>query len=230
MTTAIDLCNRALSAIGARTTISSLTEGSPEANLCAVHYDNTRSSLLRVHNWSFARRRVALSMLAAATGTPENLTGNGPVPETPWNYKYAHPTDCMRVRSIYQDPAIATPIKFIISSDLDSSANYIKVILTNQQAAELIYTTDIPVPDLWDQEFTDALVYSLASDLAIPLTGDKAIAQMCMQVASQALLQARVTDSTESPANAENVPDWVAVRGYSTSTQADIPLVNSVLA
>ena len=230
MTSKIDICNRALSMIGTRSTIASLTEISNEANLCNIHYDNTRASVLRLHNWSFARRRVALPLLAAANGTPENPSGTSPLPETPWSYKYAHPVDCLRVRSIYQPSTGGTPIEFLISSDVDTAGNQIKVIFCNQQAAELIYTTDISGPDLWDQNFTDALVASLASDLAIPLTGDKTVAQYCVAQANSAILLARVTDSTESPANTEHVPDWVAVRGFSTSTSADLGLINSVLS
>lgn len=229
MTSPIDICNRALSMIGARSTISALNENSAQAQMCNLHYDNTRTSVLRVHNWSFARRQATLGLIAAAKGTPENLAGTGPIPLVPWLYEYAYPTDCLRVRSIYQPDSAASAIPFIISSDRDAGGNDIKVILTNQSQAILIYTADIPNPDLWDNEFADAMVASLGADLAIPLTGDKTIAEMCIKVASSTVLQARTTDSTETPSNRENIPDWVAVRGYATSSSADSGFINSVL-
>ncbi|RAU21079.1 hypothetical protein CU669_15090 [Paramagnetospirillum kuznetsovii] len=215
--------------IGAKTTISDLSEISAAAQLCNLHYDNTRTSVLRVHNWSFARRQATLALYAAAAGTPENAAGTTPLPMVPWLYEYAYPVDCLRVRSVYQPNSQAAPIPFIISSDVDSGGNDIKVILTNQPQAILIYTKDIANPDLWDNEFADAMVASLASDLAIPLTGDKAIADGCFKAANATVLQARTTDSTETPSNRENIPDWVAVRGYATSSSADSGFINSVL-
>ena len=229
MTSAIDICNRALSMIGTRSTIASLDEASVEAQFCKIHYDNTRTSVLRVHNWSFARRQATLALIAAAAGMPENADGSGRIPLVPWSYEYAYPTDCLRVRAIYQPAAAGTAIPFIISSDQDTAGNDIKVILTNQAQAILIYTADIPNPDLWDNEFADTMVAALAADLAIPLTGDKAIMAACLQIYNATLLQARTTDSVETPTNRENIPDWIAVRGYSTSSQADSGFINSVL-
>lgn len=219
MTSQIDICNRALSAIGTRSSIASLTEGSAEATLCALHYDNTRTSVLRTHTWSFAKRQTALALIGAASGTPENPLGAGILSIDPWLYYYAYPVNCLRVRSIYNpvyagSGAKVPVIPYEIASTLDAAQNDIKIIMTNQPQVVLIYTTDIVNPDLWDQTFADAMVASLASDLAIPLTGDKSIATAMSQSAVQTIAAAAVLDANESTKPIQHTPDWVSVRGY----------------
>ena len=241
MPSIIDVCNKALSTIGTRSTISALTEGSIESNLCSLWYDCTRQSLLRVHPWSFARRQVPLSLLAAAAGTPENPTGATPRPMAPWNYEYAWPADCLRVRQIFQPVANGPAIPFLLSGDLDAAGNNIKVVLTNQSQASLIYTADITNPDIWDSEFEDAVVSGLAAALVAATTGDKALIAELNKAAQGFLLLARTTDSTESGSTQEVLPDWLATRGYpATDTSgygasdggllANIGLINATLS
>jgi len=229
MTTSLDICNRALSMIGTRSSISSMTEDSPEARMCSLHYDNTLTSILRVHNWSFARRQASLALLGAATGTPENADGSGTLSLDPYLYKYAYPLDCLRTRSIYQPASAGTAIPYLISSDQDDAKNDILVILCNQPQAVMVYTAMIRNPDLWDNEFSDAMVASLASDLAMPLTGSESLIKLCAAQANAALLLARTTDSTETPTNRETIPDWIQVRGFSTSSSADSGFINAMM-
>lgn len=61
------ICNLALSAIGTRSTITSLTEASAEAQTCALHYVNVRNELLRDANWNFARKQINLALLNDST-------------------------------------------------------------------------------------------------------------------------------------------------------------------
>jgi hypothetical protein len=50
------ICNRALNAIGTRSTIASLGEESNEARQCNILYASTRDSLLTMAAWNFARK------------------------------------------------------------------------------------------------------------------------------------------------------------------------------
>ena len=53
-TTNISICNEALNLCGAKS-IQSFDENTENARRCAVLYDSTRKSLLRMHPWSCAK-------------------------------------------------------------------------------------------------------------------------------------------------------------------------------
>lgn len=226
MASEVDICNRALSIIGARSTIASLTESSTEAVQCTIHYASTRDELLRPHLWSFARRQVTMALMAAAAGTAENPAGVPPLPMAPWLYQYRLPTDCLRVRQLYQPASNGPKIAFSLSGDQDAAGNPVKVLLTNQPQAVLVYTSQVTVVDMFDPDFQAALVASLAARLAFPLTGDKSSAQYFAKVAADTILTARSIDGTEDPAGAEKLPEWLTVRGYS---DVDTSTLNALL-
>jgi hypothetical protein len=101
MTAEIDVANRALQAIGTRTTIASLTENSPEARQCSLTIEPIRDEILRMAPWNCATNFNALSLISAAPGTPENPTLSTSQwlkgqPPPPWSYEYAYPSDCLR--------------------------------------------------------------------------------------------------------------------------------------
>src|SRR5258706_8457195 len=61
------IANLALSAIGTRSTIISMSENSAEAQTIALHYTNVRDELLRDAHWNFARKQVNLALLNDST-------------------------------------------------------------------------------------------------------------------------------------------------------------------
>lgn len=101
MTSEIDVANRALQAIGTRTTIAGLNENSPEARQCSMSIDALREEILRMAPWNCATNFNTLALICAAPGTPENPTAGGTqwskgTPPPPWAYEYAYPVDCLR--------------------------------------------------------------------------------------------------------------------------------------
>lgn len=74
--TETDLCNTALTAVGDRH-ISSLTDGSRNADLCATLYPMVRDRLLRGHPWNFAMKRTKrLQRRTVATTADILMTSN----------------------------------------------------------------------------------------------------------------------------------------------------------
>src|SRR3569623_1719834 len=141
------VANLALSAIGTRSTIASLSEDSTEAQTVQLWYNQTRDSLLRKLPWNWARRQVAMAVYKAAAGTPENPNGALPEPPWPWKYSYAWPADCLSARYILPrftlhdsviSPPLTTgqtsevpkprtpPIKFLVAGDRDTDQNPLK--------------------------------------------------------------------------------------------------------
>lgn len=242
MTTELDIANRALSAIGARSgaagTTSALTsfnEKSNEAFQVNLLFHSTRDDLLRSAHWNFCRKTAVLTLLKSAPGTPENpaaATAWTPAfPAPPWLYEYSYPTDCLKMRTIcrqmqysggggYAYPAAFGlggggdhSQKFIVATDQDSGGNPINVVLCNANKALGVYTAKIINPDNWDSNFQQAMVSGLASRLVIPLSGDKQMKQELMQEAQMYVQNARITDGNEGTTTTDHMPDWIAVRG-----------------
>ena len=101
MTSETDIANRALTAIGTRSQIASLSEQSNEAIQCSIYIDTCRRQVLRMAPWNSVRNFNSLALICAAPGTPENPTVGAPQwqkgqPPPPWAYEYAYPSDCVR--------------------------------------------------------------------------------------------------------------------------------------
>ncbi len=220
-----EICNLALSAIGTRSSIASLMENSAEARACNLHYKPTVDAVLQAAFWNFARRQVALAVLLDASKSPPDPT------PSPWIYEYAYPSDCLQARYIMpmfnNQPAsapgtasqpfyVGAPVRFVISQDSDAAGNDIKVILTNQAQAQLIYTKRVTDVTMFDATFTQAVAAYLGHRLCIALTGDKAMAKMQFELASQLTLQARASNGNEGLTIIDQIPDWMRVRGYAS--------------
>ena len=223
VTSKVQICNMALQAAGTRSSIASLDEDSTEANACAAQYDAALEAALQAAHWNFARKQLALTLLKDATTSPP-----GPVPE-PWLYEYAYPSDCVQARyivpQIMSEPGLgpsAAPnpfwtgptVRFLVSSDVDANGNDIKVILTNQPQAVLVYTKRIVNVGLYDGQFVQALANYLAALITLGLTGDRARRDAAFKIANDTITQARASNGNEGITVIDTVPDWMRVRGY----------------
>lgn len=221
----IGIWNLALSAAGARDTVSSPNEQSKPARECALQYLPALEAVLQAAHWNFARAQVSLALLKDATKSPPD---NVP---SPWLYEYQVPADCVQARYVMpivgNQPAVAPgatsmpyyvgpPVSFLISSDLDAQGNRIKVILTNQAQAVLVYTARITDPSLFDGQFTLALSAYLAHRLTIPLSGDKQLSRDNFQLADSTTKAARASNGNEGLTVIDSIPDWIRVRGYAS--------------
>ncbi|MDR3569622.1 MAG: hypothetical protein P4L43_16475 [Syntrophobacteraceae bacterium] len=250
----VTICNRALSVIGTRSSIASMTEASPEAQACALHFEPSCRGMLRLAPWSFARATVQGALIAAAPGTAENPNGTAPLPLVPicganpagatptqivsWQYEYAWPWDCVRLRQVRypfdqpQSPGAVVPlwpgvvnasnlfagspgnrVPYQIALDMDAIGNRIKVVLSNIENALIVYTAYVNDPNLWDDEFSEAFVYALASHLVGALIGDKQMDKDLWAKAQALATQARVVDGNEQSVSPNHTPDWIMARG-----------------
>jgi hypothetical protein len=221
MASEVDIANIALSRLGNRATVSSLDppEGSPEAAHCASFYPIARDSLLEMHFWSFATRRVALALLSEA-------------PPSEWQYAYAAPDDILKINAVtaidasddystgLQPPysvygasntetsfGVYTPQPYVRESLEDGSP----VIYTNQETAAIRYTRRITDSTRFTPLFCDALGVLLASYLAGPiLKGDagRRIAQALRQEAEMMLSRAAVSDANQRRASVAHAVPW----------------------
>lgn len=239
MASLVEIYNRALGEISARSTVASPDEPSVEARNCNRYFPSVRDQVFRAANWSFARKTATLALLKAAAGTPENpepstsdvWTTNYPPP--PWLYSYAYPSDCARMQ--FMQPQFNTlagltpplfPVTlsnypladtqwgvFQVANDQDEGQNDFTVILTNVSQSIGVYTRRITETSIWDASFTEAVVFGLAGRLAPAISGDKRMMQMMFQMANGFLVEARRNDANEGLTIQDHVPDWMSVRG-----------------
>jgi hypothetical protein len=82
--------------------------------------------------------------------------------------------------------------------------------------AQLVYTCFNPYPSTWDSQFRAAMVSYLASEIALPLAGDKkfgmAMRRDNIAVAKSKIEQARIRDGNEGFYSSDLRVDWMAAR------------------
>lgn len=156
MANQLEICNLALSQVKGGF-IESLTESSREAEIINRIYDLARDSTLTDVAPRFARKQVALAL------STDTVTG--------WSFVYAYPADCLDAIEIYNEASAKDEDKIPFEIAAGSALNT-KVILTEQELAELIYTAKVTNTSVYDNLFTEALAWKLASYLAMPLKGD----------------------------------------------------------
>ncbi len=88
-----------------------------------------------------------------------------------------------------------------------------RVIYTNQEFATLVYVSQIIDPNVWDPLFQDAMANKLGADIVMGLTGDKPLANMCIQLANLSIVEARKADGNEGLTVNDVTPDWIRTRG-----------------
>lgn len=114
MTAQVDIVNRALQAVGTRTSVSAtelLNSTSNEAIQANLSLLPARDELIRMAPWNFATNWVVATLITAVPGTPENSspalsTWSKGIPPPPWAYEYQYPVDCLR--PLYIVPQYAT--------------------------------------------------------------------------------------------------------------------------
>lgn len=232
----LNIANRALLAVGARAQISSLnpSDGSVEGDAVSVLWQSTFEQLARTAHWNCLGKQVALAVVAAASGTPENPDGSSlPLPPTPWLYAYAYPSDCLDVRYVIpSNPATSGStiptfsanvaaatwlptggqIPFKVQLIDASPASQRLCILTNQELAEVVYTINYSNPSIWDSLFQEAMVASLGAFLVPALSLSIPLLDRCVKQAEVAIAQARIRDGNEGVTNMDHTPDWMQVR------------------
>lgn len=168
MASVIDICNRALSILG-QGTISSLSENTPLALACNIHWPPIRQSLLSEHTWNSVSRRADLARLTER-------------PAFGYKYYYQLPSNCLTV------------IKTEDGSFFEREGGK---ILSNSEKCQIYYVLDTEDTTLFSPKLTDVAVYKLAAELAYPTTKSSSLAQSILAESKEKLLDAKQVDSFE---------------------------------
>lgn len=183
--TVIDCCNSALQRVGA-TSITALTDNSPEARACTIAYDSNRRDELRRYKWNFAIARQVL--------TPDALA-----PAFDYTYAFTLPSDCLRVLRPN-------------TSDLDWVIEGRKILSNDSSTLNLRYIADIEDVSQFDASFYNVVAAALALDLCERLTQSNTKKQLLQKEYEQAIADARQANALEN--GPTDPPDdyWWTVR------------------
>jgi hypothetical protein len=217
MSSDVDIANLALSHLGDSATVATFNppEGSPQAEHCARWYPIARDSLLEMHTWNFATKRVQLAEVATTFSQ--------------WRHAYAQPTDMLLAVALLDSTspgdygAAVSVYGQTYSLPNDSGPEFVcevdefsnSVIYTNQEAAVLRYISRVEDSGKFSPLFTLALSWHLAGMLAGPvLTGDVGIAESkrCAEMAAAWFARAVGADSRQRKVTLQHNPIWLGGR------------------
>lgn len=195
--TDVIISNMALSHIGDKA-ITSLGDGSSEADECSLWYEFARAEVLEHHDWAFARKRAALVAHADAADGID------------WAYRYTYPSDCLAFRRLvnpYGYTGDAIPFEIEMSDD-DSE----KTILCNLSTANGVYTFDNGTESMFSPAFVNAFSLKLAEKIAFALTGDRDAEVLMAQRYLAALPVATSTNAREGRAQGPREAESIRAR------------------
>lgn len=189
-----DVVNVALGHIGA-TSIVSLGDGTKSANAASLIYAERRDKLLRSHPWNFATKR-------------RKLAQSSTVPGFEFDHAYPLPSDWLRTVSVHDNDAGHGTMLYRMEQINNQNA-----IVTSVDNVWLRYVARITDPNLMASDFRDALEFTLARDLAIPLTSSRSLRDDMKEEAKSATANARSTDAMGSFPELRPRGSWAASRG-----------------
>jgi hypothetical protein len=203
ITDEVSIYNLALNAVGTRSNIALPNEKSREAEVCRLWFGPVRDRVLRAAPWPSTKAWARLALRKERNDQESWVIDD---PEPGFQFAYAPPIDMLAPRYLagYQ--------RFSLSSYPGNKL----AIMTSQDAALLCYTKQQTVISLWDVSLQMAIVYGLASYIAMPLQGKAQRAQQAMNEANNLIISAREQAANDDVAQITTTPDWIAARGYST--------------
>lgn len=193
------ICNIALARIGHRQFIAELTDRTTEARVATVHYDDAVQAVLASAPWNFATRRALLAEL-----TDHTRSG--------WEFVYSLPADCITARYLYSglnSPAVDQRPAFNIEMNDTATA---KVLVTNREQAELVYTSLVTEAPMFPPLFTQALAWRLAADFALALPVKASVGLEMEKGYSQALRMAAATEFQQSQSEQPQDSEFIRER------------------
>lgn len=158
MPSVVDICNQALIRVGADTIIS-LGDGTQEAKLCNLWFNTVVEETIAEGMWSSAIFRIAL-----------NRTTN--VPAFEYDFEYQLPTNPKVINVLEINENRAGDKKYAIEGDK---------LLSNESVVKIKYLGRVDNTELFGPYLTRAIVTRLASELAFPLTSNRALGESLLQ-------------------------------------------------
>ena len=171
------VCNLALARLGEKR-IMDMDEATTAGRACKLHFETARDAVLRSHRWNFAQKRATLSKLVTA-------------PAFGWASQFTLPADCLRVLEVNNS-------EFEMHQGNRWEVEG-RVLLSNEDSVELVYTGRTANSTVWDSLFVEALATYLAARLSETMRGDTSrTAELIEEFAKMTGPVARRVDANET--------------------------------
>lgn len=193
------ICNMALGHIGIAPVIANYrTDLTAEAKSCRTYFEHCRDYLLQQVEWGFARGRVQL----------QEITGD---PPSGWDYAYAYPSRCLKIRKIVNTAArIEGRGQHIPFEIYENEASSARLIACDEYQAVAEYTKAITDVTLFTTLFVEAMSWNLAAQIGAPLRADAGLVKLAAQNAAGWLNAAAAHSNSEG--REDELPDSEFVR------------------
>lgn len=168
------LCSSALVLLGEQP-IDDFEAGTAPAEVASRLYPGIVDAALASHPWNFSRKTALLTRL------PDEAP-------QPWDYAYARPTDMLRL------------VRVLVGGTQARGWDLQEVgVVTWANATDEVWAEYHGKPDeaQFSPQFSQALIYLLAADFAVPITEDTDRAGFWRQSAMLAMRMARHQNATE---------------------------------
>ena len=185
MATDVQICNLALTAVGANTLLS-LGDNTNEGRLCTIFYPLYRDYLLRLHPWNFLQTRASLAQLST-------------VPAFGFDFAFQLPSDCLRV----------TETDMTVHDEWRVEG---KTIVCNVSTVNIVYNKAVTDPTLFDPLFEVALAFLIAWKLSKVLTGKQNFTKQLEEEYTQHMNIARTIDGMEGTPAVINSTELIDIR------------------
>lgn len=198
MASKVDICNRALTKLGAQR-ILSLSDDLKPARECNSAFDIVRDAELRNHTWSFSKTRASLAALAAA-------------PAWGFSRQFQLPNDCLRVVRVgeyYPGPVLDD---YVNSNTADYAIEGRRILTDYDAPLKILYIARVTDATQYDSAFIEALACRLAMELAEPLTQSNTKRELAQSEYRSALLDAVRANAIELPPEQTQDDAWNLAR------------------
>lgn len=205
MAVSITVCNLALGELRAQPIVD-ISEDTIEARECARYYPQCLKVLLEHHEWSLANRQATLAA----------LTTNDR--DTEWLYAYTLPTDCAKPLRLVTPLGITPGERYYWPFDYPAPSDWWQMWIVEgrtlySQIPDVVLeysANDIDEASM-SALFVDALAYSLASRLAIPIRDSRDTKVSMLQQAEIATQRAVAEDRNRQPQRDMQIEDEVSL-------------------
>lgn len=197
MTSAVAICNLALSNIG-KANISAIDEASAEARACAQFYDLVRDLLLMSFPWSFATKTQAL---ARVDNDKED-----------WAFAFEKPTDCLKALAVNDERKFnwdGTTRRWATKPFSFEGQN----VYSDVDPCYMTYTYRLEDPTKYSPAFIDTFGWHLAVRLAMPITRDPKLRIDCLEMAGRMWSLAAFNDANQERRTYDVPSDLIESRG-----------------
>ncbi len=194
--------NAALTQAGGRQLLASTADESVAADLLRLWYLPSRDFIFRKAAWPCLRHVTTLALIAendfADDWTPAD-------PPLPWRFAYARPANMLAARWLQSAKVDAGKVSMVRDYDFALiTMNGARVIVTNVESAILTYTRPVEDPDQWDDDLLQAVIFHLAGNITMPLSGQAPLQRNNFTIAAE---YTRMALETQANADHQHVPE-----------------------